>query len=76
MISVTTEQTNEKQPEFPKLMKSVNSGVIVLFSDKQCGTVLTLSEKVVSDYPVGKYATDFIMTMFEDYNESVIIKNT
>lgn len=53
----------EQTPTFPWIGIGVN-GTVVLFSEKQVGTVIN---QLGSNYPVGKHKTDWEMSHFKPF---------
>lgn len=73
MINVTLGEvkTQEEKP-FPKLMINLYKNVIVLMSERKCGTVVYSTTKA---YEIGYYSTDWFMDNFTDYNEPITLQN-
>lgn len=73
MIKVTFgEKPQQESKPFPKLMKGMLSGVIVLFTNEKTGTVIKGNE----DFYEGWCDDTWNMKNFTDYNEPVTIQNT
>lgn len=70
------ENKKEKSTNFPKLMKSIYSGNIVLMSyaNDTCGTGVVVMCKD-SAINVGHYSKTWLMEVFEDYDGSVTLQN-
>ena len=71
-VNVSEPKPQEEKP-FPKLMKSKYTGMIVLFHSSAIGMVLDQSKNPIDQ--VGTYSEEWAMSSFEDFNESVTIKN-
>ena len=72
MVTVEVKNSEEvKELEFPKLMKG-SSGVVVLFSSPEKGTVIIGTK---CGYIAGGYESGFIMSHFKDFNEELTLKN-
>ena len=72
MITSTIKESKEVAvKEFPKLMKSLNSGLIVLFRKNQSGTVIVSN----SLYEVGHVSSIWSIGAFEDFNDKLTLKN-
>lgn len=67
----------EVEKPFPKLMictaDSTDKGMIVLFKEKNQGTILKVPDG--SSSKVGEYAYISFMRDYEDYNEPITIQN-
>ena len=61
----------DKELEFPKLMKSTQGILLVLFTEQKKGTVL-LGDDVWS---LGHNSTGWHMGSFIDFNEELTLKN-
>jgi hypothetical protein len=73
MIKVTLgEVKTQKEKPFPKLMKSISTGRIVLMHEKCCGTVIF---EQYAYYGLGHYSKSWAMMDFTDYNEPITIQN-
>lgn len=64
---------DEPEAEFPKLMVSTTSGVVVLFSDALAGTVVDSGD---SEHEVGKHLKKWITKKFVAYNEKIVLENS
>lgn len=69
-ITVNMESSTKVKP-FPKLMIS-KKNTIVLFEDNGLGTCVATGGSL---NPLGVFANDWDMTMFEDFNGSVCLEN-
>jgi hypothetical protein len=73
MIKVTVgEQKTQSEKPFPKLMKSVPYGFIVLMKESGLGTVLFNGD---SSKEVGYNSNLWIMDELIDYNEPITLQN-
>lgn len=72
MIKATVTEVKPQLHAYPKLMKSVTTGNIVLFSSEGVGTLL--SQGVTRD--IGDFRDEWLMENFEDYHGAVTLKNT
>jgi hypothetical protein len=57
--------------KYPCLMKGEQSGVIVLFSSLNEGTVLNLTE----DYELGHHSENWMMDNFAPFSSSITLSN-
>ena len=71
MITAEIKESKVVGTEFPKLMKSVHSDLIVLFRENQSGTVIVGN----SLYNVGHVSGIWGVGAFEDFNDELILKN-
>jgi len=69
MINVTV--NDRKENEYPKLMGSVSTGLVVLFNKRSCGTCVYGD----NEHKVGDYREDWIMENFVDYNFELTLQN-
>ena len=67
----TTINMKESGKEFPKLMKSINSSLIVLFTDEESGTVVARG----SSRDIGYVGAKWYHKGFENFNDELILKN-
>ena len=70
MIKSTITETETKN-EFPKLMKSKTSGIIVFFWDDGVGVVI----EGKNDQPSGYYSSGWGMDFFEDFSGTIQLSN-
>ena len=61
----------KREKQFPKLMIS-DKGLIVLFNDFGCGTVLQMGNGATK---LASYSRTFNMNIFSDYEGKLIIEN-
>ena len=73
MKSVSKE-ISEEIHLYPKFMKSINCGYIVLFSEQGVGMVVHQEEKASGD-KVGDYSNDWIMSNFKVYTGTLTQSN-
>lgn len=71
MIKTKVKEVKEVGTEFPKLMKSNNSSLIVLFKSKNSGTVIVEG----NTWKVGRTSGDWVMDFFEDFTGELTLKN-
>jgi hypothetical protein len=71
MITTTIKVGKKVGTEFPKLMKGLVTGIVVLFVKPRVGTVVAKG----GSYKIGEYENEFIMSKFEDFNGKLILKN-
>lgn len=71
MITTTIKEGKKVGTEFPKLMKSVNSDLIVLFRKNQSGTVIVGN----SLNKVGYVSSTWAIGSFKDFTGELILKN-
>lgn len=73
MIKVTIgESKTQEVKEFPKLMKAKAFNFVVLFEDELHGVVV-LSED--ESRPVAHYRSDWVISSFKEFKESITIQN-
>ena len=73
MVTVEVKNSEEvKELEFPKLMKSSNTGIIVLFTDVDSGTTIFTGDDV---WGVGHTSSNWNESHFKDFNEELTLKN-
>lgn len=76
MIASKIETPTPKETDFPKIMMSRISGVVVGFKSPKCGTVLSYTPKSeTTSYNVFDYITDWEMANFVDFNSKVTLEN-
>ena len=63
----------EKLLNFPKLMESVNSSTVVLFTSPSYGTVVNSGTEGL--YELGYISTNWEMSEFKDYEGRIILEN-
>ncbi|MGK0446511.1 MAG: hypothetical protein ACJA2M_000280 [Polaribacter sp.] len=73
MITSKIVENKESSNEFPKLMRSVKNGLIVLFTSKSIGTVLSVS--IGSMHKLGDFSEFWTSKCFEDFTGELILKN-
>ena len=71
MITTTIKKSKEVETEFPKLMKSINSSLIVLFTDEESGTVVARG----NSRDIGYVGANWYHKGFENFNDELILKN-
>ena len=71
MITTEIKESKVTETKFPKLMKSINSNLIVMFQGLKVG--IALVGDCAND--AGEYSTDWAMKYFEDFNDELILKN-
>ena len=71
MITAEIKESKVVGTEFPKLMKSDSSGLIVLFKSKNSGTVIVEGDA----WKVGESASDWLDHGFEDFTGELKLKN-
>lgn len=77
MIKVTLgEAKPQTEKLFPKLMKSTETGNIVLFHSPEKGVVVSLGVYKGNPYSIGEYSSSLNMMIFTDYNEPITLQNT
>jgi len=74
-INVTIGESKTKEKPFPKLMISLLTDNVVLFSSPKEGMVVLLGKRNKCCYEIGEYAKDFTMDNFTDYNEPITLQN-
>jgi len=57
--------------DYPKIMKSKNSGLVVLFSKSELGTVILGNEL----HDCGEFSDDWDMSSFTDFDGSITLSN-
>lgn len=72
MIKTIAKDKGEHVSDFPKLMKSTFSDTIVLMTSYGTGTVV-MCEK--GFHGIGHYSNIWDMSVFEDYDGSVVLQN-
>lgn len=72
MISSQTDEDENVDTDFPKIMQSTTSNVVVLFNADGGGTVVASGD---SEHEVGKYLKKWKMHKFVQFNERVVLKN-
>lgn len=60
--------------DFPKLMKSKDSGVVVLFTSEKSGMVVYNEESSVVDKE-GDFINDWLPECFEDFTGEITLSN-
>jgi len=74
MVKSTITKAPKIEAPFPKLMKAMTGGgQIVLFHKPRVGQVVHQAEY---HHPVGYFCDSWNMGTFEDYDGSVILRNT
>ncbi len=73
-VTLGEAKTQTEKP-FPKLMKSSETGNIVLFHTLEKGTIISLGEYAGNPYHIGEYSSSLNMMIFTDYNEPITIQN-
>ena len=71
MITTTIKKSKEVETDFPKLMKSINSSLIVLFADEESGTVVARG----NSQDIGYVSNNWYRKGFENFNDKLILKN-
>ena len=71
MITTTIKEGKKVGTEFPKLMKSIESNLIVRFRELNSGIALVGDEGSNE----GEYSTDWDMEHFEDFTGELTLKN-
>lgn len=71
MQSKIVEKEVEKNVEYPCLMKSTEEDIVVLFTEKDKGTLLCKT----AIYNAGEYSTDWDMEQFHPFNGSITLSN-
>ena len=72
MITTTVKGVEEnKELDFPRLMKGKITGIVVLFIKPRKGTVIING----GSYDVGQYEDEFIMSKFEDFKQKLTLTN-
>ena len=71
MITTTIKECKKVGTKFPKLMKSNDSSLIVLFESKNSGTVIVEG----STWKVGQSSRDWYANGFEDFTGEITLKN-
>ena len=61
-----------KPINYPVIMKSKISGMIVLFSDEGAGVVL---KRTGLNYDVGEYSNEWVMSTFEKFDDVISMQN-
>jgi hypothetical protein len=71
MITVEIKESKVVGTEFPKLMKGIITGMVVLFTAPEVGTIVVEG----GSYKVGEHEDAFFMSKFEDFTGELILKN-
>ena len=71
MITTTIKECKKVGTKFPKLMKSNDSSLIVLFESKNSGTVIVEGDT----WKVGESTAHWDDNGFEDFTGELILKN-
>tara|TARA_R110000851_G_scaffold50558_4_gene120751 strand:- start:1554 stop:1772 length:219 start_codon:yes stop_codon:yes gene_type:complete len=71
MITAKIKESKEEVNDFPKLMKSNDSYLIVLFTSKYVGTVLVKG----NTWNVGHVSDDWSIMGFTDFEGELTLKN-
>lgn len=58
--------------EYPKLMEHRHCGLVVLFTDENCGTVVNESDAV---YSVGDWSDTWEISDFHDFHGTILLEN-
>jgi len=72
MKVTVNEKTKKTEKPFPKLMIGKETGTVVLFSGKNCGTII-LENKAFND--CGDYFTNLEIDGFTDFDGSITLEN-
>jgi hypothetical protein len=70
--STVGERETQNEKQFPKLMIDKSDSFIVLFYDKEVGTVVSCDNGI---YGIGYYSNNWSMSCFDDCNEPITLQN-
>lgn len=71
MIRTKTSYDKTTQAEYPKLMVSTTSGLIVLFTNDKTGTVVHPNQM----HHIGHWSDDWLPPCFKDYEGDLVLSN-
>ena len=71
MITAEIKESKVVGTEFPKLMKGDVTGIVVLFTAPEVGTIVVKG----GSYRIGQHEDAFNMSKFEDFTDELILKN-
>lgn len=72
MITTTFPDHADPTKPFPKIMRSENSGAVILFSRESVGTIVHPGQ---TSHVIGNHVDYFDMEPFRDYNGPVTLQN-
>ena len=74
MKSKVEKIVQEKEPlDFPKLMESDDSLLVLLFTKPSCGTIVNSGNECL--YELGYHSNDWCMLEFRDFEGKIILEN-
>ena len=71
MFKVTTEEKTAKIIGYPKLMKAIDSSLVVLFESQNVGVVIQGN----NIHKLGDHSDDWCDSRFADYNKPITLQN-
>ena len=71
--TTVTDKDKQKESSYPRIMRVVETGILVLFQSHTSGTVVHTTDHRYA-LPVGHYSTSWNMSFFEPFHGSVTIE--